>query len=317
MSSALEFYYLFRDAMAGRGIRFVLTSGMACVEYGLQQNTKDTDWIVDPEDLDKLVAMLCEFERGLSGKNWRISYRNLFGAPLDAKFHLGGWTTHLAIWDGAESPEHHLDFFGRPPRIIPGTWQKSTGLLASRDIVARMKKTDRSKDWPIVNALAAQDWFAERRTDSLLHLTEIQLLREAWGSLDNSQRQKLSSERPLLNLLDSQDDLRLERSLLLERALWGNVNRERYLNYQSNWKSFYRSWQQDEVGTWPSSQPFAVQHKRVLEASAKHGLTPQPFAEKSLRQEIFERGKERTKSLIHASEEELQSVAMPIEIILP
>ncbi len=317
MSSALEFYHLFRDAMAGHGIRFALTSGMACVQYGLQQNTKDTDWIVAPDNLDELVAMLCKLERGLNGRNWRISYRNLFGAPLDAKFHLGGWTTHLAIWDGAESPEHHLDFFGRPPRVLPGTGLPSTGFLASRDIVARMKKTDRAKDWPIVNALAVQDWYAGRRMGSLLHLTEIGLMREAWGALEDSQRQVLSAQRPLLTLLNFQEDIQLERSLLLERSLWENVNRERYLIYQTIWKSFYRSWQRDAVGIWPSSEPFASQHQRLLEAAATHELTPHPLSENSTREDVFDRGKKRTQQLLNASKEELNSVLMPIELVLP
>jgi hypothetical protein len=33
MSTTLEFYPIFRDAMAGRGIRFALTSGPACRSY--------------------------------------------------------------------------------------------------------------------------------------------------------------------------------------------------------------------------------------------------------------------------------------------
>jgi hypothetical protein len=78
MSDPDEFYRTFQSLLRGRAIAGVLTSGMACVEYGIQQNTKDTDWIVAPAD------------------------------------------------------------------------------IAGRDVVARMKKTDRPKDWPLVNALAIQ-----------------------------------------------------------------------------------------------------------------------------------------------------------------
>lgn len=46
MASPIQFYRNFRALMQQHGIRHVLTSGMACVEYGIQQNTKDTDWIV-------------------------------------------------------------------------------------------------------------------------------------------------------------------------------------------------------------------------------------------------------------------------------
>jgi hypothetical protein len=47
MSSPIQFYRNFQALMRQHGIRHVLTSGMACVEYGIQQNTKDTDWIIE------------------------------------------------------------------------------------------------------------------------------------------------------------------------------------------------------------------------------------------------------------------------------
>ncbi|MCX6868597.1 MAG: hypothetical protein NTV46_20800 [Verrucomicrobia bacterium] len=79
MATPIQFYRDFQAMMREHCIRHVLTSGMACVEYGIQHNTKDTDWIIHPDDLGQLVAMLCESERGLTGNNWRVSYRPLFG----------------------------------------------------------------------------------------------------------------------------------------------------------------------------------------------------------------------------------------------
>jgi hypothetical protein len=48
MASPIQFYRNFQALMQHHGIRHVLTSGVACVEYGIQQNTKDTDWIIHP-----------------------------------------------------------------------------------------------------------------------------------------------------------------------------------------------------------------------------------------------------------------------------
>jgi len=73
MSDPIDFYRSFQGLLRGRGIAAVLTSGMACVEYGLQQNTKDTDWIVAPADIGRLVA--------------------LFGAPLDPEYLASEWPT--------------------------------------------------------------------------------------------------------------------------------------------------------------------------------------------------------------------------------
>ena len=55
MSDPIGFYKTFQGLLRGQGIEAMLTSGMACVEYGLQQNTKDTDWIVEPSTIASLV----------------------------------------------------------------------------------------------------------------------------------------------------------------------------------------------------------------------------------------------------------------------
>jgi hypothetical protein len=157
MASPIQFYRNFQSLMRDHGLRHVLTSGMACVEYGIQQNTKDTDWIIHPDDLEKLRAMLCHCERGLTGANWRVSYRSLFGAPFLKEYHQGGWTTHIAIHDEATSPEHHLDFFGKPPRVpLEDVFATAKGHLASRDTIAQMKKTDPYHEWPVECPFAQQ-----------------------------------------------------------------------------------------------------------------------------------------------------------------
>jgi hypothetical protein len=317
MSSPIQFYRSFQSLMREHGIRHVLTSGMACVEYGIQQNTKDTDWIIHPEDLDKLVALLFEHERGLTGNNWRVSYRALFGAPFLREYHRGGWTTHIAIHDEADSPEHHLDFFGHPPRVrIEEVFADAYGGLASRGVVAQMKKTDRDKDWPFVNGLAMQACLAGD-SSGLLHLRELEILKQTWNHSDKSTRTTLALSRPLLNCLDSTPNSSLERLLLIERSIWECVNRERYRIYQHEWKEFYRRWQRDAVGEWPTAEPFHSQHQRVCEAVNRFALPPAPIAPESVRQALYQNGIARTVALTAATPVEIGKVAMPLETILP
>jgi hypothetical protein len=315
MSDPIAFFRAFQALLQGRGITGVLTSGMACVEYGLQQNTKDTDWIVAPAEIDRLVALFVELERGVSGGNWRVSYRGLFGAPLDAEYLAGGWTSHLAVFEGPEAAERHLDFFGRPPRVGEGWPTDAVAGIASRDVVARMKKTDRPKDWPLVNALAIQAFY-EGDPRAVLHLRDPEILREAWRQFPGASRNLAIHERPLLSVLDSLDDLRLERLLLVEEMLWKCINRERYFVYQHAWKGFYRSWQQDRIGDWPTAEPFAQQHRRVCEAVREHGLPPAPLATAAARQAVYDRGLERAAGLVAATPEEITLVAMPLDMIL-
>jgi len=47
MSDPIQFFRSFQSLLRERSLVGVLTSGMACVVYGLQQTAKDTDWIVD------------------------------------------------------------------------------------------------------------------------------------------------------------------------------------------------------------------------------------------------------------------------------
>jgi hypothetical protein len=316
MSSPIEFYRTFQAQLRGRSITGVLTSGMACVEYGLQQNTKDTDWIIAPADIGNLVALFGELERGLSGASWRIAYRGLFGAPLDPEYLAGGWTSHLAAFDQPESAERHLDFFGRPPRVGDGWHVGAVAGIASRDVVARMKKTDRPKDWPLVNALAIQAHYAGD-PGAVIHLRDPAILREAWQQASAATRDGAAQERPLLRALDGVDDRQLERLLLVEEMLWRCVNRERYAVYQRAWKNFYRAWQHDRVGEWPTAEPFFQQHGRVCAAVRQHGLPPAPLGTAAARQAVYDRGREQAAALSAAPAREMDMVAMPLAMILP
>ncbi len=317
MSSPLQFYRKLKALFAEHGLRAILTSGMACVEYGIQETTKDTDWIIHPDDLEKFVALLCQQEKGLSGANWRVSYRSLFGAPLDAEYHRGGWTSHLAIHDEPLSPEHHVDIFGQPPRLtIEAAFEGAVEGIASSCVVAQMKKTDRDKDWPSVNALGLRSWFSND-PEGILHIREPKILVEAWNTLPPEEQGRRIKVRPILALVSADNWDTLERHLLIEQTLWANINRERYGIYQQAWKEFYRKWQKDRVGDWPTSEPFAAQHSRVLDAARQYGLPPAPLASSETKTEIYRRAVERTSKLLSASREEIQQVLAPITETLP
>ena len=281
MSSPLLFCRTHKALLRDRHIKYALTSGMACVEYGLPQNTKDSDWIISPAGIAALVELLCDQERGLTGRHWRVSYRGLFGAPLDPEYLQGGWTSHVAVVEHPDSSERHVDVFGRPPRIAEEALTHLSSGTASRSMVARMKKTDRPKDWPIVNGLTLQDYYAGL-PEAVLHLREPDILRLAWGRVPNAARDDIVAERPLLAHLESLDPSRLDRMLLIERTLWECINRERLSGLPTGMEGFLPA----------------------LAAVAR-------------RTELYVAGRNRARSLVAATDEELAMVAMPLGIILP
>jgi hypothetical protein len=274
MITPLEFLYHFRDLLRERGIRFAITSGMACVYYGLQQNTKDSDWIIEPADLPKLRALLLEHERRVPP--WRISYRHIFGAPLVEEYLASGWTSHLAIWPSAGGPEEHVDWFGRPPRVQ--RWTVNEDGFADREVVAMMKRTDRDKDWPIIQGLGAQLASRQETAEALVHLQSAAELLAMYAAADTTARGIAAQRRPLLRLLeDEKERSRLTGWLRLERVVWECVNRQRHSRYQKAWKEFYRRWKKDDEWVWPTSEPWSQQHERVADAVRQHGLPVNPL----------------------------------------
>jgi hypothetical protein len=49
--SPLDFLAWLRVELRDAGIHFAITSGQACVYYGIQQTTKDSDWIIALDDV--------------------------------------------------------------------------------------------------------------------------------------------------------------------------------------------------------------------------------------------------------------------------
>jgi hypothetical protein len=290
MITPLEFLYHFRDLLRERGIRFAITSGMACVYYGLQQNTKDSDWIIEPADLPKLRALLLEHERRVPP--WRISYRHIFGAPLVEEYLAAGWTSHLSIWPSAGGPEEHVDIFGAPPRVLPGAVCADEKGFAEPDLIAWMKRTDRDKDWPIIDGLS-RILAGAQAPEAALHMQHAPTLRAAWQALPGSARERLLPHRPLLGLIESEpDDDALQGLIRLERTVWETVNQERYRRYQHEWKEFYRRWKMEDLWEWPTSEAFSRQHERLVRAARIYEL-PVVILDEAAKEAAWTRGIER------------------------
>lgn len=307
--SPLDFIELMQQRLDAKRIRFALTSGQACVYYGIQQTTKDSDWIVEPEDLELLVGLL---NSASEDEGWRVSYHSICGAPLVSNYLAHGWTSHLTIHDGYA--EQRLDFFGKAPRVYCVETNPDLPGIASRHTVALMKKTDRDKDWPMVYVCGMQ-MLDRGDYRGLLHVQDAEILIAAWPSIPRPVQVELARTRPLLNLIDT-DRAKLRRAIALERLAWSTVNRVRYTKFQHEWKEFFRRWRREPGMHWPIVAPFADQHAKLV-AACQHYQLPQIILNESLRSKAWEQARKDSAEIMAATDAEFESFVPSIEVMLP
>lgn len=291
------------------GIRAVVTSGQACVHYGIQLSTKDSDWIVQPDDLATLCSTLAEWDER---PDMEVRFRSLCGAPLEANFLRHGWTSHVEVVEGGR--EHRIDLFGKAPRVQCTETDQDNAQYASRHVVAQMKKTDREKDWPIVFGLGRQmiereDW------RGVLHLQDAATLQNVWPSVPIQKHAELVHQRPLLALANGSPGM-LRRAIAVERSIWIAVNRLRYRRYQLAWKEFYRAWRSEPEMQWPLDQPFLAQHLALLEAAARFQLPEKPLGPVD-GPTLLELALLDVKEIMAATDAEIGRIVPPLGALLP
>ncbi len=212
-----QFFENFVRTLHSRGVVCGITSGLACVHYGVAETTKDCDLLCHPGSFDTLLTLLAETK--ISGSP--CHYRGHISPPLDARWHQGGWTSHFQ-W-GSRPEFTTLDVFGHALRES-SPWQDDiAGLYANENVVAEMKRTDRDKDWPYVTSLGVALLHA-RDPRGWLHLFDadsISEMLEAYAIPD-----ELLAARPALQLA-AQRDPALQHALLAERYFWKELDRLR------------------------------------------------------------------------------------------
>jgi len=128
-----EFYEDLVSEARRRGVACAITSGMACVAFGVAAATLDCDLLCSPETAEELQET-CLRDR-------LPNYRGHLTAPLDSRWLSGGWTSHFC-WS-PPNEEAYLDIFGITPRGTSPWAAEFQGLYAGLHSVAEMKRTDR------------------------------------------------------------------------------------------------------------------------------------------------------------------------------
>ncbi len=215
-----ELHLFFEDLVReprSRGVLCAITSGMACVHYGVAETTKDCDLLCHSASFQSLLDLL----QATKVAGMPCHYRGNISPPLDARWHRGGWTSHFQ-W-GSGTTVTTLDVFGQALRES-APWQDDiAGLYAGENVVAEMKRTDRDKDWPFITSLGVALLHA-RDPRGWLHLfaaDSIFELLEAYAIPD-----EILKIRPALQLALGRDPA-LQRALQTEQHFWKELDRLR------------------------------------------------------------------------------------------
>ncbi len=242
-------------------LRAVLSSGQAVVMHRLAIMSKDGDWILKEDD--ETTGHVLDVLAG-RGARYRL------GAPLDRRWLAGGWSAHL---------EHRVgrlrlrtDFVTRPPRLsqaeLAQIWRDAAQAeipVVGLEPLAKLKKTNREKDYAVIGELARQ--MKEARMQLLYSRSARDLLRLA--EAHRELLEDLAGQRPvLLRVGDGRDAL--EEALDAERRALMRANEDRLLAYREAMQPWAEIWQ--EVAAEIAERPLAEAHATVVERAA--GVLP-------------------------------------------
>jgi hypothetical protein len=211
------FYENLVRTLRERGVLCAITSGLACVHYGIAETTKDCDLLCHLKSFEVLLDLLDATR--ISGT--ACHYRGHISPPLDARWHRGGWTSHFEWIPGPDVVT--LDIFGHALRESAPWEQDIIGLYAGPQTVAEMKRTNRDKDWAFITALGVR--MIEADDDhGWLHIFKADILTELLN--DTPCPPEMAARRPALRLALNHDP-RTAGALNAERKFWEELDRLR------------------------------------------------------------------------------------------
>ena len=208
-----QFYEGLVSRARSRGITCGITSGMACVAFGVAQATKDCDLLCAADAAGELFKVLGE--ASLGGQT--PTYRGPLTPPLDSRWLRGGWTSHF-VWD-TPGVEAYLDIFGVAPRGSSPWEAELQGCCTGPHTVAEMKRTNRERDWPVATALGVK-LLEAGDPRGWLHLFNYHVLVQTVRKLRPPAA--MIALRPALALLAEADE-RLELALKGEVEFWNRL----------------------------------------------------------------------------------------------
>ena len=211
------------STMEAHQVRVLLMGGQACVFYGAAEFSRDIDFAIltGEENWRKLQSALAELQAEC-----------IAVPPCDMNYLLRGFALHFRC-QHEEARGLRIDVMSvmRGVDEFAKLWERRTSLadaagavynLLSLPDLVQAKKTQRSRDWPMIQRLVDSDYLIGRGNPPpdkiafwLLELRTSQLLIEAAGRHPDLGRQ-LSARRPLIGRAMSGDIAAITAGLVEE-----------------------------------------------------------------------------------------------------
>jgi hypothetical protein len=302
--SELEAFFCDLVSNAQRqGITCAITSGMACVHFGVAATTMDCDVLCKPEQSDAFRALvgsaslrglfpnyrgnICQknFSESLSGQ-----LAQLGSPPLDARWLKGGWTSHFT-WK-TKPDETCLDIFGIAPRGSSAWENELMGLYASRHTVAEMQRTNREKDWPYITALGIK-MLKEGDARGVFHLYDAEMLSSAGRGAEFPEW--MLTARPTLRLAQHNEP-QLPEAIHAETVFWHMLDACRIKLYEKALRPYVNAVRKALAGKSPTLEE---SHTVRMQCASDH-LPPTPISNHGFSQLVSD-AREATESRVHPS----------------
>ncbi len=214
------------SSMKKSGVKTLLMGGQACILYGAAEFSKDADFAIlaDAENLRNLRIALDDLQAQVVAV-----------PPFEADFLVRGHAVHFRCYH-PDCEKMHVDVMAKMRGVasFAELWKRrSTFQVGDEEIEAldiadlvKAKKTQRSKDWPMIQRLLESHYlgFRDQPTPARIRfwhqeLRTPALLREAMALF------RLEIEREAAVLASQKAD-----DLEIERALRAEEDRERELD---------------------------------------------------------------------------------------
>lgn len=201
----------------------LLMGGQACIIYGAAEFSKDVDFAVlsDSRNIDRLKAAMASLEAEvIAVPPFEVDFLNA-GLAVHFRCGVAGLEgLRVDVMSRMRNVEGFELLWKRRFRVSDGQGG-TVNLMALSDLV-QAKKTQRDKDWPMIQRLLEVDYLSSREQPTpdrigfwLKELRTPELLIEA-AQRFSSELELKQGERPLLEIAKNGSFEELERALMDE-----------------------------------------------------------------------------------------------------